>query len=234
MEKVGEDTIEEANNSIEETRSEKEDESIRGIIPDRVDPVDSTEEGSTGPSNSHTVVSKDHDFSESDMEDEEQVLEFFRRSSGLLPEVAKRNNFPYLNNSEGIVLQFQEDTPAETEETNVMFHSLNDSNEIADLSAVNLNSPDKLEGIKSSSASDEDTEDSSSNSDLDSSLSRYYFDGSLPVSAHVEEFETHQDEFPVPKDENQMPLLCLNQPVLQPTSWRNCCGLLELLWAADP
>ncbi|KAG7570242.1 hypothetical protein ISN45_Aa04g028610 [Arabidopsis thaliana x Arabidopsis arenosa] len=233
MEKVGEDTIEEANNSIEET-SEKEDESIRGIIADRVDPVDSTGKGSTGPSNSHTIVSKDHDFSESDMEDEEQVLEFFRRSSGLLPEVAKRNNFPYLNNSEGMVLQIQEDTPAETEQTNVMFHSLNDSNEIADLSAVNLNSPDILEGIKSSSASDEDTEDSSSNSDLDSSLSRYYFDGSLPVSAHVEEFETHQDESHVPKDENQMPLLCLKQPVLQPTSWRNCCGLLELLWAADP
>ncbi|KAG7574682.1 hypothetical protein ISN44_As09g028480 [Arabidopsis suecica] len=233
MEKVGEDTIEEANNSIEET-SEKEDESIRGIIADRVDPVDSTGKGSTGPSNSHTIVSKDHDFSESDMEDEEQVLEFFRRSSGLLPEVAKRNNFPYLNNTEGMVLQIQEDTPAETKQTNVMFHSLNDSNEIADLSAVNLNSPDKLEGIKSSSASDEDTEDSSSNSDLDSSLSRYYFDGSLPVSAHVEEFETNQDESPVPKDDNQMPLLCLKQPVLQPTSWRNCCGLLELLWAADP
>lgn len=204
MEKVGEETIEEPNNSIDETRSEEEDERIRGIIADRVDPVDSIEEGSTGPSNSHTIVSKDHDFSESDMEDEEQVLDFFRRSSGLLPEVAKRNNFPYLNKSEGMVLQFQEDTPAETEETNVMFHSLNDSNEIADLSAVNLNSPDTVEGIKSSSASDEDTEESSSNSDLDSSLSRYYFDGSLPVSAHVEEFETHQDESPVPKHENQV------------------------------
>ncbi|AEC10178.1 hypothetical protein AT2G42860 [Arabidopsis thaliana] len=224
MEKVGEDeekTIEEANNSTEETKSDKEEERIKGTIADQVDPVDSTEEGSTGPSNSHTVVSKDHDFSESDMEDEEQVLEFFRRNHGFSPEVTKRNNFPYVNNSERMVLQFQEDTSAETEQTNEMFHSLNDSNEI-------------LEGTKSSSASDEDTEDSSSNSDLDSSLSRYYFDGSLPVSAHVEEFETHQDESLVPKDENQMPLLCLKQPMLQPTSWRNCCGLLELLWAADP
>jgi len=194
MEKVGEDeekTIEEANNSTEETKSDKEEERIKGTIADQVDPVDSTEEGSTGPSNSHTVVSKDHDFSESDMEDEEQVLEFFRRNHGFSPEVTKRNNFPYVNNSERMVLQFQEDTSAETEQTNEMFHSLNDSNEI-------------LEGTKSSSASDEDTEDSSSNSDLDSSLSRYYFDGSLPVSAHVEEFETHQDESLVPKDENQV------------------------------
>lgn len=214
MEKVGEDeerTIEEASNSVEEMRSDKEEGRIRGTIADRVDLVDSTEESSTGPSNAHTVASKDYDFSESDMEDEERVLEFFRRNSGLISEVAERNNFPYLKNSEGMVLQFQEDTLVETEQTSVVFHSLDDSNEIADLGAVNLNSPEIFEGINSSSASNEDTEDSSSNSDLDSSLSKYYFDGSLPVSTHVEESETHQDECPVPKDENQVRTSTLNK-----------------------
>lgn len=199
MEKVGEDeekTIEDASNSVEEMRSDKEEGRIRGTIADRVDLVDSTEESSTGPSNAHTVASKDYDFSESDMEDEERVLEFFRRNSGLISEEAERNNFPYLKNSEGMVLQF---------------HSLDDSNEIADLGAVNLNSPGIFEGIKSSSASNEDTEDSSSNSDLDSSLSKYYFDGSFPVSTHVEESETHQDECPVPKDENQVRTSTLNK-----------------------
>uniref|UniRef100_A0A1J3D4R0 Uncharacterized protein n=1 Tax=Noccaea caerulescens TaxID=107243 RepID=A0A1J3D4R0_NOCCA len=114
------------------------------------------------------------------MEDE-KVLELFRRISGLRPEVAERNNFPYLNKSEEMLLQFHEETPAETEQTNLLFHSLN-----------NPNPPEIHEGIKSSSSSNEDTEDSSSNSDLDSSLSRYYFDGSLPVSTHVEESETHR------------------------------------------
>ncbi|XP_010508515.1 PREDICTED: uncharacterized protein LOC104785079 [Camelina sativa] len=239
MEKVGEDegkTIEEANNSTEETRSDKEAEKIRGTTADQVDPVDSTEEGFTGPSNSHTVASIDPDFNESDMEDEEKVLAFFRRHSGLIPEVAERNNFPSMNNkSEKMILQFQENTPTETEQTSVVFHSLKDSSEISDLGAVNLNSPEILEGIKSSSASGEDTDDdSSSNSDLDSSLSKYYFDGSLPVSTYVEESDTHQDESsPVPKDENQIPLLRPKYPMQQPTSWRNCCGLLQLLRAAN-
>ncbi|KAL1191119.1 hypothetical protein V5N11_014187 [Cardamine amara subsp. amara] len=227
MEKVVEDekkTNEEAGNSTEERMSDKEDERIRGDL------VDSKEEGSMSSSNSHRLGLEDPDLNESDMEGEEKVLEFFRRNSGLIPEVTERNSFTYLNKSEEMVLEFQEDTPAETEQTNVVFHSLIDidSNEISDLGRVNLNSPELLEGIKSSSASnDDDTEDSSSNSDLDSSLSRYYFDGSLPVSTHVEESAG-------PRDENQMPLLCLKQPLLQPTSWRNCCGILELLWAADP
>ncbi|EOA29064.1 hypothetical protein CARUB_v10025320mg [Capsella rubella] len=234
MEKVGEDeekTIDEASNSIKEMRSDKEDERIRGTIADPVNPVDSTKEGSTGPSNSQTVPSNDPDFNESDMEDEEKVLKFFRRNNVLIPEVAMRNNFPYLNNTEGMVFQFQEDTPAETEQSDIMFRSLNDNNEIADIGLVNLNSPEVLQAESASDSND--TEDSSSNSDLDISLSRYYFDGSLPVSSHVEEYETHLDESPVPKDENQMPLLCSKQPVLQPTSWRNCCGLLALLRAAD-
>ncbi|VVB03166.1 unnamed protein product [Arabis nemorensis] len=238
MEKVGEDegkTIVEASNSVEETRSDKEDERIRGTIADVVDPVVYTEEGSMDQSNSQMVVTfEDHDVDEYEMEDE-KVLELFRRNSGLRPEVAERNNFPSINKSEGMmVLQFQEDTPAETQQTDAVFHSLNDSNEIADLGAVNQNSPELLEGSKSSSASDEEAEDSSSNSDLDTNLSRYYFDGSLPVSTHVEESETHQDEYPVPKDETKMPLLCPKQPALQPTTWRNCCGLLELLRTADP
>ncbi|ESQ53011.1 hypothetical protein EUTSA_v10017174mg [Eutrema salsugineum] len=239
MEKEGEDeenTIEEASNSAEDVRSEEEDEKIRGTVAELVDPVDSTEEGSTDPSNSYTFGFQDHDVNESDMEEEEKVLEFFRRNSGLIPYIDERNNFPYLNKSQGMVLEFQEDTPAETEQANanIVFHSFNDSNEFADQSTVNLNSPEVPEEIKSSSASDKDTDDSSSDSDHDSSLSRYYFDGSLPVSAHVEELETHQDESSsVRKDENQMPLLCPKQPVLQPTSWRNCCGLLELLRAAD-
>lgn len=210
MEKVGGDeekTIEEASNSIEE-RSDKEDERIRGRVADRVDPVDSTEEGSTGPSNSHMVAFEDPDFNESDMEDDEKVLEFFRRNNGLIPEGSERNNFRYVNKSQGMLLHFQEDTPAETEteQTNVVVHSLIDidSNESSDLGRVNLNSPELLEGTKSSSASYEDTEDSSSNSDLDSSLSRYYFDGSLPVLIDVEESETHQDESPGPRDENQV------------------------------
>lgn len=180
MEKVGEDeekTIEEASNSVEETRSDKEDERIRGTIAERFDPVDYKEEGSTDPSNSQTVIFEDHDVNEYEMEDE-KVLELFRRNSGLRPD--------------------------ETQQTDAVFHSLSDSNEIADVGAVNLHSPDILEGIKSSSASNEDTEDSSSNSDHDSNLSSYYFDGSLPVSAHVEESETHQDESPLPKDENQV------------------------------
>ncbi|CAA7055839.1 unnamed protein product [Microthlaspi erraticum] len=109
-----------------------------------------------------------------------------------------------------------------------------ETNNFPDLDAVTLNSP-ILEGIKSSSSSNEDTEDdSSSNSDLDTSLSRYYFDGSLPFSSHVEESETHQDECSVPKDENKIPLLCPYQPVQQPTPWRNCCGLLQLLRSANP
>lgn len=181
MEKVGEDeekTIEEANNSVEETKSDKEDERIRDTI---------TEEGSTDPSNSQTLTFEYHDVSEHEMEDEE-VLQLFRRNSGV---VASSKNFPYLIKSEEMV----------TEETN----------------AMNLNSPQILEGIRSSSSND-----SSGNSDLDSSLSRYYFDGSLP--------ETHEDESIVPKDENQMSLLCPKRP----TSWRNLCGLFELLRATDP
>ncbi|KAJ0262524.1 hypothetical protein HA466_0054340 [Hirschfeldia incana] len=178
-----------------ERRSDKEDERIRDTI---------TEEGSTDPSNSQTAITfEDHDVSEYEMKDEE-VLELFRRNSGVRPEVSSSDNFTYLNKSEEMVLQFEEDTPAETEHTN----------------AMNLNSPQILEGIRSSSSS---SDDSSSNSDLDSSLSRYYFDGSLP--------ETHEDEFPVREDENQkMSLLCPKQP----TSWRNFCGLFELLRAADP
>ncbi|XP_010506130.1 PREDICTED: uncharacterized protein LOC104782797 [Camelina sativa] len=236
MEKVGEDeekTIEEANDSIDETRSDKEAEYIRGTTADQVDPVDS-KEGSTGPSNSHTVSSIDPDFNESYTEDEEKVLAFFRRHSGLIPEVTERNNFPSMNKSEKMILQFQEDTPTETEQTSVVFHSLKDSSEISDIGAVNLNSQEVVEG-KSSSASGEDIDDdSSSNSDLDSSLSKYYFDGSLPVSTYVEEFDTHQDESTVPKDENQMPLLRRKHPMQQPTSWKNCCGLLQLLRAANP
>ncbi|XP_018473056.1 uncharacterized protein LOC108844318 isoform X1 [Raphanus sativus] len=186
MEKVGEEeekTIEEANNSVEETRSDKEDERIRDTI---------TEEGSTDPSNSQTLTFEYHDVSEHEMEDEE-VLELFRRNSGV---VASSKNFPYLYKSEEMV----------TEETN----------------AMNLSSPQILEGIRSSSSSSS-SNDSSGNSDLNSSLSRYYFDGSLP--------ETHEDESLVPKDENQkMSLLCPKRP----TSWRNLCGLFELLRAADP
>ncbi|CAH2058299.1 unnamed protein product [Thlaspi arvense] len=203
MEKVGEDeekTIEEARNSVEETSSDKEDERIRDTITKRFDPVDYAEEGSTDPSNSQTVTFEDHDVNDYDMEDEE-VLQLFRRN---------RRNVP----------QLQEDTPAETEQESAVFHSLNDSSEI----------PEILEEVRSSSASTEDNEDSSSNSDLDSGLFMYYFDGSLPVSAHAEESETHQDDSLAPKDENQMPLLCPKQP----TSWRNCCGLLELIRAADP
>lgn len=140
-----------------ETRSDKEDERIRDTI---------TEEGSTDPSNSYTVTFEDHDVSEYEMEDEE-VLEIFRRNSGVRPEVSSSNSFTYLNKSEEVALQFEEDTPAETEQTNAVFQS-----------------------------SEQDTNDSSSSSDLDFSLSRYYFDGSLP--------ETHEDESPVPKDENQV------------------------------
>ncbi|CAN6994642.1 unnamed protein product [Brassica rapa subsp. trilocularis] len=218
MEKVGEDekTIGEASNSTEETRNVKEDERI-------------TEEGSTDPSNSQTANFEDHDVSEYEMEDEE-VLELFRRSSSLRPKVAKTNNFPYPNKSEEMVLQFPEDTPAETEQTNVEFHSMTDTSEIAGPGAEDLDISVILEGVRSSSDSKEDSVDSSSDSDLSS----YYFDGSLPVSAHVEEPETHQDESHLPKDENQMPLLRLNQPVQQLTSWRSCCGLLELLRADDP
>ncbi|KAG2332240.1 hypothetical protein Bca52824_003420 [Brassica carinata] len=166
-----------------ETRSDKEDERIRDTI---------TEEGSTDPSNSYTVTFEDHDVSEYEMEDEE-VLEIFRRNSGVRPEVSSSNSFTYLNKSEEVALQFEEDTPAETEQTNAVFQS-----------------------------SEQDTNDSSSSSDLDFSLSRYYFDGSLP--------ETHEDESPVPKDENQVSLLCPKQL----TSWRNFCGLFGLLRAADP
>ncbi|XP_010517831.1 PREDICTED: uncharacterized protein LOC104793214 [Camelina sativa] len=236
MEKVGEDeerTTEEANDSIDETRSDKEAENIRGTAADQVDPVDS-KEGSTGPSNAHTVASIDPDFNESDTEDEEKVLAFFRRHSGLIPEVTERNNFPSMNKSEKMILQFQEDNPTETEQTSLVFHSLKDSSEISDIGEVNLNSQEVVEG-KSSSASSEDIDDeSSSNSDLDSSLSKYYFDGSLPVSTYVEEFDTHQDESTVPKDENQMPLLRRKHPMQQLTSWKNCCGLLQLLRAANP
>ncbi|KAF8077382.1 hypothetical protein N665_1043s0027 [Sinapis alba] len=224
MEKVGGDeekTNIEASNSTEETRSDKGDERIRDT------PVDYTEDGSKDPSNSQTVTFEDHDVSEYEMEDEE-VLELFRRNSGLRPEVAKSSNFPYLNKSGEMVLQFQEYTPAETEQTNVESHSMTDTSEI--LGAENLNFSVILEGVRSSSDSKEDTDDSSSDSDLSS----YYFDGSLPLSAHVEEPETHQDESPVPKDENQRPLLRRYQPVQQLTSWRNCCGLLQLLRAADP
>ncbi|KAJ4892193.1 Uncharacterized protein Rs2_31941 [Raphanus sativus] len=216
MEKVGEyeeeKTIGEVSSSTEEKRSDKEDERIR----------DTPVEGSKDPSDSQTVNFEDHDVGEYEMEDEE-VLELFRRNSGLRPKVAENNSFPYLNKSEEMVLQFQEDTPAETEQANVEFHSTNDSSEIADLGAEDLNSSVILEGVRSSSDSKDDIDDSSSDSDLSS----YYFDGSLlPLSAHVEEPATHQDE-------NQMPLLRLNQRVQQLTSWRNCCGLLELLRAAD-
>ncbi|KAL0720301.1 hypothetical protein Bca4012_034900 [Brassica carinata] len=219
MEKVCEDeekTIGEASNLTEETRCVEEDERI-------------TEEGSMDPSNSQTVVSfEDHEVSEYEMEDEE-VLELFRRNNGLRPEVTKSNS-PYVNKSKEIVLQFQEGTPAETEQANVEFHSMTDTSEIAGLGAENLNFSVIHEGVRSSSDSKGNTDDSSSDSDLSS----YYFDGSLPLSAHVEEPETHQDESPVPRDENQMPLLRRYQPVQQLTSWRNCCGLLELLRAADP
>lgn len=171
MEKVSEaeeKSIEEESISVTETRTDKEDLRIRGTITELVDPVDSIEEGSTDPSNSHTITYEDHDVDEYEMEDG-KVLELFRRRNSVRHEVAERHNFPYLD-------------------------------------AVNLNSPEILEGIKSSSVSNEDTDedDSSSNSDLESTLSRYYFDGSLPVSTHVEESETHQDECPVPKDENKV------------------------------
>lgn len=192
MEKVGEyeeKTIEEVSSSTEEKRSDKEDERIR----------DTPVEGSKDPSNSQTVNFEDHDVGDYEMEDEE-VLELFRRNSGLRPKVAESNSFPYLNKSEEMVLQFQEDTPAETGQANVEFHRMNDSSQIADLGAEDLNSSVILEGVRSSSDSKDDIDDSSSDSDLSS----YYFDGSLPFSAHVEEPETYQDESPVRRDENQV------------------------------
>ncbi|CAN8318139.1 unnamed protein product [Cochlearia groenlandica] len=210
MEKIGEDeetAIEEARNLVEDTRSHKEDESIRETITKLFDP-----------SNSHTVTFEDQDVNESDMEEDEKVLERFRRNTGLVHEVADRN------------------MSEETEQASAVLHSSNDSNEIVDFGETDMNSPEE---VKSSSASsdDDDTDDSSSDCDLDSSLSRYYFDGSLPVSSHdVEEpNETHQDESSVPKDESlQMALLRPKQTAAQQTSWRNCCGLLEILRAANP
>lgn len=72
MEKVSEaeeKSIEEEIISVTETRTDKEDLRIRGTITELVDPVDSTEEGSTDPSNSHTITYEDHDLDEYEMED---------------------------------------------------------------------------------------------------------------------------------------------------------------------
>ncbi|CAA7042798.1 unnamed protein product [Microthlaspi erraticum] len=142
MERVGEDEEksieEEASTSVEETRSDNKDERSRETITELVDTVGSTEEVSTDPSNSQSVTFEDHDVNGYEMEDE-QVVELSRRNSRVKPEVSETNTFPYLNKSEGMVLQFQEETPAETEQTNVLFHGLS-----------SLNSPEIHEGTKSS------------------------------------------------------------------------------------